>query len=77
MCETEVGIEGCGRFCSELHDCYRSPYIVNIIIARKIIHMWNVACMWYRRRQYKVGLETVNRRNHLGYGGEDNIKVNA
>jgi len=50
LCETEVGIGGYGRFCSELHDCYCSPYIINIIIARKIIHMWNVACMWYRRR---------------------------
>ena len=38
-CGREVGIEGCRRFCSELHDCYCSPDIINIIIARKIIHM--------------------------------------
>jgi len=44
--EMEEGIEGCGRFCSELHDCYRSPYTINIIIARKIIHVRNVTCMW-------------------------------
>ena len=37
----EEGIEGCRRFCSELHACYSSPYIMNIIIAMKIIHMWH------------------------------------
>jgi len=45
LCETERGIEECGRLCNELHDCYRSPYTINIIIASKIIHMWNEACM--------------------------------
>ena len=36
--EMEEGIEGCGRFCSELHDCYGSTYIINMMIARKIKH---------------------------------------
>jgi hypothetical protein len=49
LCEMKVGIEGCGRFCRELHDCYPSPYIINIIIISKVVHMWNVACIWYRR----------------------------
>ena len=35
-CEREVGIEGCRRLCSELHVCYCSPDIINII--------HNVAC---------------------------------
>jgi hypothetical protein len=39
--EREVGIEGCRRFCSELHVCYSSPDIINIV-ARKKIHMWHV-----------------------------------
>jgi hypothetical protein len=38
LCESEVGIEGWRRFCSELHVCYSSPDIINIIIARKIIN---------------------------------------
>ena len=32
----EVGTEGCRRLCSELHVCYSSPDIINII--------HNVAC---------------------------------
>ena len=39
----EVGIERCRRFCSEFHDCYYSPDIIYIIIARKIMHLWHVA----------------------------------
>jgi hypothetical protein len=35
-------VEGCRRFCSELHVCYSSLDIINIIIARKVIN--NVAC---------------------------------
>ena len=35
-CERELRIEGCRRFCSELHVCYSSPHIVYIIVARKI-----------------------------------------
>jgi hypothetical protein len=35
----EVGIEGCRKL------CYCSPHIINIIIARKVIHIWNVACI--------------------------------
>jgi len=35
-CEREVGIEGCRIFCSELHVCYCSPDIINIIVAKKI-----------------------------------------
>ena len=38
-CECGVGIEGCGIFCSELHVCYSPPDIINIIIARKVIHL--------------------------------------
>ena len=41
-CEREVGIEGCGRFCSVLHDCYCSPHF---IIIMKIIDMRHVACI--------------------------------
>ena len=40
-----VGIEGCRRFCSELQVCYISPGIINIIIARKMINMWHLACI--------------------------------
>jgi hypothetical protein len=39
----EIGIEGCRRLCSDLHVCYSSSDIINIIIGRKIIHMWHVA----------------------------------
>ena len=35
-CEMEIGIEGCSIFCSEIHVCYSSPDIINII--------HNVAC---------------------------------
>ena len=28
-CESEVGIEGCGRFCSELHDLLSTKYYHN------------------------------------------------
>jgi len=28
----EVGMEGCGRLCSELHDCYCSPHFIIIVI---------------------------------------------
>jgi len=38
-----VGIEGCRRFCSELHVYYPSPDVINIITARKIMHVWHVA----------------------------------
>jgi len=44
-CRREVGIKGCRRFCSELHVCYPSPDIINVIIGRKIIHTWHVACI--------------------------------
>ena len=37
------GIEGFRILCSELHVCYSSTYIINIIVARKIKHMWHVA----------------------------------
>ena len=40
-----VGIEGFRRLCSEIHDCYSPPDIIIIIIARKITHMWHVACI--------------------------------
>jgi hypothetical protein len=32
-CGREVGVEGCRSFCSELHECYSSPDIINIIVA--------------------------------------------
>jgi len=32
--------------CSEVHVCYCSPDIINIIVAGKIIHIWHVACIW-------------------------------
>ena len=38
-CEMEVGIEGCRKFCSELHIYYCSPDIINIIVARKLKHV--------------------------------------
>jgi len=44
--EGSVGVEGFGRFCGELHDCYSSPNIANIIGRRKIMRMWHVAAIW-------------------------------
>ena len=41
----EIGIEGCRRLCSELHVCYSSPDIINIIMGRKMINMWHVVCI--------------------------------
>ena len=38
-CEREVGIEGCRRFCSELHVCYGSQGISNIIMGKKMKNM--------------------------------------
>ena len=42
--ESEVRMEGCRRFCSELHFCYCSPDIINIIVARKY-RTCHVACI--------------------------------
>ena len=35
-CEREEVIEGCRRYCSELHVCYSSPDIINIVKKRGI-----------------------------------------
>ena len=40
-----VGIEGCRRFCSELHVCYSWTGIFNTVIARKVIPMLHVTCI--------------------------------
>jgi hypothetical protein len=37
-----VGIDECRRFCSELHDCYTSPNVINTFGRRKIIHTWHI-----------------------------------
>ena len=43
--ESEVVIEGCRILCIEIHVYYFSPDSINIIIARKIICMWRLACI--------------------------------
>ena len=57
-CEREVGIEGCRRLCSELHVCYCSPDIINVIVERKIMH--NVACSMHILK--KEGVQTFVRK---------------
>ena len=56
-CEREVGIEGCRIFCNELHVCYSSPYIINIIIARMLTH---VACSMHVVK--KKGMQSLIRK---------------
>jgi hypothetical protein len=31
--EREVGIEGCKKFCSEIHVCYTSRDVINVTVA--------------------------------------------
>ena len=42
-CEREEGLEGCRRFCSELHVCYTWTDIITIIEARRKIYILHVA----------------------------------
>ena len=52
-CEREVGIEGCRRLCSELHVCYCSPDIIDII--------HNVACSMHIVK--KKGIQSLVRKS--------------
>ena len=60
-CEVKVGIEGCGRFCSELHVCYSSPVNINIIVQRKIKY---VSCSMHR--VLKEGVQSFRRKPEQG-----------